>query len=68
MAFGLTELILAGSMGILTSLMSNNLLIHNLTASERIESLEQQRNSWSRTTGFIDAELVLSERVMDDPA
>jgi len=67
MAFGLTELILAGSMGILTSLMSNNLLIHNLTASERIESLEQQRNSWSRTTGFIDAELVLSERVIDDP-
>lgn len=48
-----------------TTAIAGQALIGHLKGSKRIESLEQQRNNWNRTSSFIEADIALSERIFD---
>lgn len=61
--FTLIELLVATLIGLFLASVAGSLLISHIKSSERAESLERQRNEWSRTAGFIEAEITLSERV-----
>lgn len=66
--FSLAELLIAASIGVLTAAVAGDLLISHLRSGERAEALERQRSDWARTTGFIEADVALSERVIADAA
>lgn len=61
--FTLPELLIAAAISLLTASVAGDLLISYIRSSERAEALERQRSDWSRTTGFLEAEVALSERV-----
>lgn len=63
--FSLAELLIATGISLLTAAVAANLLISYLRSGERAEALERQRSDWARTTSFIEAEVALSERVID---
>ena len=48
-----------------TTAIAGQALISHLKGSQRIESLEQQRVNWNRTSSFIEADIALSERIFD---
>lgn len=64
--FTLTELLVATAISLLTATVAGDLLISHIRSSERAEAMERQRSDWSRTTTFIEAEVALSERVIDN--
>jgi len=66
MGFTLTELLVAAAIGMLTTSVASQALVSHLKSSERAEVMERQRNDWSRTTSFIEAEIALSERLIDN--
>ena len=61
----LPELLIAAAISLLTATVAGDLLISHIRSSERAEAMERQRSDWSRTTSFIEAEVALSERVID---
>ena len=63
--FTLPELLIAAAISLLTATVAGDLLISHIRSSERAEAMERQRSDWSRTTSFIEAEVALSERVID---
>ena len=66
MGFTLTELLVAAFIGMLTATVAGQTLVSHLQSSEKAEAMERQRNDWSRTTSFIEAEIALSERLLKD--
>lgn len=64
----LPELLIAAAIGLLTVGVAGDLLLSHLRSSERAEAMERQRSDWARTTGFIEAEVALSERVIGNGA
>lgn len=64
--FTLPELLIAAAISLFTATVAGNVLISHIRSSERAEAMERQRSDWSRTTGFLEAEIALSERVLDD--
>ena len=64
MGFTLTELLVAAFIGMLTATVAGQTLVSHLQSSEKAEAMERQRNDWSRTTSFIEAEIALSERLI----
>lgn len=64
--FSLIELLIAAAIGLITASVAGDLLISHLRSSEQAEALERQRSDWARTSGFIEAEVALSERVITD--
>ena len=66
MGFTLTELLVAAFIGMLTATVAGQTLVSHLKSSEKAEAMERQRNDWSRTTSFIEAEIALSERLIKD--
>lgn len=66
MGFTLTELLVAAFIGMLTATVAGQTLISHLESSEKAEAMERQRNDWSRTTSFIEAEIALSERLINN--
>ena len=64
----LPELLIAAAIGLLTVGVAGDLLLSHLRSSERAEAMERQRSDWARTTGFIEAEVALSERVIANAA
>jgi hypothetical protein len=66
--FSLAELLIAASIGVLTAAVAGDLLISHLRSGERAEAMERQRSDWARTSGFIEADVALSERVIDQAA
>ena len=67
--FTLPELLIAAAISLLTASVAGDLLISHIRSSERAEALERQRSDWARTTGFLEAEVALSERVFTpDPS
>lgn len=63
--FSLAELLIATGISLLTAAVAADLLISYLRSGERAEAMERQRSDWARTTSFIEAEVALSERVLD---
>ncbi len=61
----LPELLIAAAISLLTATVAGDLLISHIRSSERAEAMVRQRSDWSRTTSFIEAEVALSERVID---
>ncbi|NBS12825.1 MAG: calcium-binding protein, partial [Gammaproteobacteria bacterium] len=57
---------IAAAISVFTATVAGDLLISHIRSSERAEAMERQRSDWSRTTGFLEAEIALSERVIDD--
>ena len=43
-------------------------MLKHLETSERLEAYQRQRSNWKRTTGFIEAEVALSESIVTDPS
>lgn len=68
MGFTLVELLVAAAIGLLTATVAGDALLGHLRSSERAEALERQRSDWSRASGFIEAELALSERAIGNEA
>ncbi|MCF8133044.1 MAG: hypothetical protein K9J72_07975 [Synechococcus sp. Tobar2m-G35] len=68
MGFTLVELLVAAAIGLLTATVAGETLLGHLRSSERAEALERQRSDWSRTSGFLEAELALSERAIGTEA
>lgn len=66
MGFTLTELLVAALIGMMTSSVAGQALVSHLKSSEKAEAMERQRNDWARTTSFIEAEIALSERLIDN--
>lgn len=66
MGFTLTELLVAAFIGMLTATVAGQTLVSHLQSSEKAEAMERQRNDWSRTTSFIEAEIALSERLINN--
>ena len=66
--FTLPELLIAAAISLITASVAGDLLISHMRSSERAEALERQRSDWSRTTGFLEAEVALSERVFSPDA
>ena len=64
--FTLPELLIAAAISLFTATVAGDLLISHIRTSERAEAMERQRSDWARTTGFLEAEIALSERVIDD--
>lgn len=59
-------MLVATAISLLTATVAGDLLISHIRSSERAEAMERQRSDWSRTTTFIEAEVALSERVIDN--
>jgi len=68
MGFTLVELLVAAAIGLLTATVAGDALLGHLRSSERTEALERQRSDWSRASGFLEAELALSERAIGTEA
>ena len=66
MGFTITELVVAAAIGMLTAGVAGQALISHVKSTERAEALERQRSDWARTTQFIESEIALSERLIDD--
>ena len=65
MGFTLTELLVAVIIGMFTATVAGQALRSHLESTEKAEAMERQRNDWSRTTSFIEAEIALSERLIN---
>jgi len=63
LGFTLVELLVAAFVSLLTASVAGDLLLSHIRSSERAEAIERQRNEWSRTASFLEAEIALSERV-----
>ena len=63
--FSLVEMLVAGLVSLLTAYVSGDVLLSHLRTAERAESLEQQRENWSRAASFVEADIALSERVFN---
>ena len=63
--FSLIEMLVAGLVSLLTAYVAGDVLLSHLRTAERAESLEQQRENWSRAASFIEADIALSERVFN---
>lgn len=66
MGFTLTELLVAAFIGMMTATVAGQSLVSHLQSSEKAEAMERQRNDWSRTTSFVEAEIALSERLINN--
>ena len=62
--FTLVELIVASFIGLLTASVTGQVMINHLESSERIEAYQRQRKNWKKATGFIEAEVALSESIV----
>ena len=61
--FTLPELLIAAAISLITAAVAGDVLISQIRSGEKAEALERQRNDWSRTAGFLEQEVALSERV-----
>ena len=68
MGFTITELVFAAAIGLITAGVAGQSLISHTKSTERLEALERQRNDWTRTTQFIESEIALSERIINNSA
>ena len=68
MGFTLTELLVAVIIALITATVSGQALRSHLESTEKAEAMERQRDDWSRTTSFIEAEIALSERLITKAA
>ena len=66
--FTLVELMIASLIGVLTATVAGQVMLNHLETSERVEAYQRQRANWRRTTGFIEAEVALSESIVTDPS
>ena len=64
--FTLVELMVASFIGLLTASVAGQVMVSHLETSERAESFQRQRENWRRATGFIEAEVALSESIVTD--
>ena len=63
--FSLVEILVAGLVSLLTAYVAGDVLLSHLRSAERAESIEQQRENWSRAASFIEADIALSERIFN---
>jgi len=66
MGFTLTEILIAALIGMITTSVAGQALVSHLKTSQKAEAMERQRNDWARTTSFLESEIALSERLIDD--
>ena len=66
MGFTLTELLVAVIIAMFTATVAGQTMRSHMESTEKAEAMERQRNDWSRTTSFIEAEIALSERLIND--
>jgi len=66
--FTLIELLVALVISMSVASVAGSILISQIRSSEKAEALEQQKSDWLRTTGFIEAEVALSENVYANEA
>lgn len=64
--FTLVELMVASFIGLLTATVAGQIMVNHLETSERAEAFQRQRENWKRATGFIEAEVALSESIVTD--
>lgn len=64
MGFTIVELVVAVFIGMMTATVAGQLLISHLKSSEKAEAIQRQRTNWSRATAFIEAEIALSEQLI----
>lgn len=58
-------MLVAGFVSLLTAYVAGDVLLSHLRTAERAESIEQQRDNWSRAASFIEADIALSERIFN---
>ncbi|MDM7959559.1 MAG: hypothetical protein QUV04_07345 [Synechococcus sp. WH 8007] len=63
--FTLSELIIAAAMGVSLSIVAVDMMVSQIQANARAESLQRQREDWQRTTSFIESEIAMSSRIWD---
>ena len=63
--FTLVEILIAGLVSLITAYVSGDVLINYIETAERAESLERQRENWSRTAAFIEADIALAESIFN---
>jgi len=66
--FTLVELMIASVIGVLTATVAGQVMLNHLETSERVEAYQRQRENWTRASGFIEAEVALSESIVTDPS
>lgn len=64
--FTLVELVVASFIGLLTTTVAGQVMLNHLKTTERAEAFQRQRESWTRATSFIEAEVALSESIITD--
>lgn len=64
--FTLVELMVATFVGVLTASLAGQVMVNHIETSERAEAFQRQRESWRRASGFIEAEVALSESIVTD--
>ena len=68
MGFTLTELLAAALMALMTASVAGKALVYHIKNTEKGEAMERQRSDWQQTTAFIESEIALSERLIDNSA
>jgi prepilin-type N-terminal cleavage/methylation domain-containing protein len=66
--FSLIELMIAVVVGGAVLLSVGTVLMAQIELSRMAESSQQLRDNWSRLAQFIESEIILSERILTDPA
>ena len=65
--FTLVELMIASLIGLLTATVTGQVMRSHLITTEQLEAHQRQRDSWRRTTNFIEAEVALAESLVINP-
>jgi hypothetical protein len=65
--FSIAELMIAAALGLALLIVGADAMVSHLKSSAEAESLQRQRDDWSRATSFMESEIAMSERVFTDP-
>ena len=65
--FSIAELVIAAALGLALIIIAADAMVSHLKSSAEAESLQRQRDDWSRATSFMESEIAMSERVFTDP-
>ena len=65
--FSIPELVIAAALGLALIIIAADAMVSHLKSSAEAESLQRQRDDWSRATSFMESEIAMSERVFTDP-
>ena len=66
--FTLPELMVAAALGVGLAIVAGEAMVSQLQSNARAESLQRQREDWTRTTSFLESEIAMSGRILTDPA